>query len=120
MRNRALMLAALVTVSLAIPAQAVAKSCGHPCVINELTIQDANAAIARAKEAQKMAASVESEWRDLGKLLRKAEDAAAKGKIEEAIALAKKAETQGRLGYEQGMAQSELRIPEFFKPYMKK
>lgn len=69
---------------------------------------DAGKAIADAKAAQKQANSVGGEWRDTGKMIKKAEELLAEGKIEEAEALARQAEAQGMLGYMQATAQSKV------------
>jgi hypothetical protein len=58
---------------------------------------DAVAAIASARDAQKQAASVGGEWRDTGKMIKKAEEAAK---------LAAKAEEQGMLGYMRATSQT--------------
>ncbi len=63
-------------------------------------------AIAAAKSAQKKAASVGGEWRDTGKMIKKAEQLLADDKWEEAVKLAKKAEAQGVLGHAQAIAQT--------------
>lgn len=65
----------------------------------------AEAAIAAAKASQKAANSVGGEWRDTGKMIKKAEEAAAEGNFAEAEKLAKKAEAQGKLGEEQALSQ---------------
>lgn len=75
----------------------------------------ASEAIAKAEAARKKAASVNGEWRDTGKFIKQAEKAAAAGDYAKAVKLANKAETEGRLGYEQQVSQSELRIPSYLK-----
>ena len=65
----------------------------------------AEAAIAAAKAAQKSAGAVGGEWRDTGKMIKKAEQAAAEGNYANAEKLAKKAEAQGKLGKEQALGQ---------------
>ncbi|HEB86775.1 MAG TPA: hypothetical protein ENI68_07155, partial [Gammaproteobacteria bacterium] len=55
----------------------------------------ATAAIAAAKKADNQAKAAEYEWRDTGKLIKRAEKAMAKGKYDEAIKLANKARRQG-------------------------
>ena len=67
---------------------------------------DAVAAIAAAKEAQKQASSVGGEWRDTGKMIKKAEKLLKEGKAEEAAELAQQAEAQGMLGYMQATSQT--------------
>lgn len=59
---------------------------------------DAGAAVKKAK-------SVNGEWRDVGKILKKADKAADKGDYAQATKLANKAKAQGELGYAQAMAQ---------------
>lgn len=70
-----------------------------------------DAVYAEAEAARKKAASVGMEWRDIGKFLDTAKKAAEGGDFETAIKLAEKAKTQGELGYQQAMAQSEVRVP---------
>ena len=65
-------------------------------------------AIADAKEARKQADMVGGEWRDTGKMIKKAEELLAEGKAAEAEALARKAEAQGMLGYMQATSQSDI------------
>jgi osmotically-inducible protein OsmY len=72
-------------------------------------------AIAAAKAAQKKAASVKGEWRDTGKIIKKAEAAAKKGDYEGAVKLAAKAQDQGELGYAQAVSQKELKMPSYLK-----
>ena len=59
-----------------------------------------------AKDAQKQANSVGGEWRDTGKMIKKAEKLLKEGKTEEAAKLAQKAEAQGMLGYMQATSQT--------------
>lgn len=72
-------------------------------------------AIAKAEAARKQAASVNGEWRDTGKFIKQAEEAAKAGDFDKALKLARKAEEEGRLGYEQQVSQSELKIPSYLK-----
>ena len=67
---------------------------------------DAVAAIASARDAQKQAASVGGEWRDPGKLIKKAEKILKEGEAEQAAKLAAKAEAQGMLGYLQATSKT--------------
>jgi hypothetical protein len=53
------------------------------------------AALAKAKSAQKAAKAAKNEWRDTGKFIKKAEGMAAKGDYAGATKLAAKAEAQG-------------------------
>ncbi len=63
-------------------------------------------AIAAAKDARKQAASVGGEWRDTGKMIKKAEQLLKQGKNEEAGKMAAAAEAQGMLGYMQATSQT--------------
>lgn len=73
--------------------------------------------IAKAKDAQKKAASVGGEWRDVGKFIKKAEAAAKDGKAEKAMKLAKKALQQSEDGHKQ--ATKQLEVAKDFPDYMK-
>ena len=75
----------------------------------------AQSAIVAAESAQKKAASLDGEWRDTGKMIKKAKAAQAEGNYDQAIKLANKAERQGELGYEQAHSQKELQIPSYLK-----
>ena len=66
----------------------------------------AEKAIAAAKDARKQASMVGGEWRDIGKMLKKAEALLKKGKMEEAAKLAQAAEAQAMLGYMQATSQN--------------
>jgi nucleoid-associated protein YgaU len=63
------------------------------------------AELAAAEAARKKAASVGGEWRDTGKILKKAKKALKAGKVDECIKLANKARRQGELGYAQALAE---------------
>ena len=67
---------------------------------------NAEQAIADAKEAQKQANSVGGEWRDTGKMIKKAEALLKEGKTEEAAKMAEAAEVQAMLGYMQATSQT--------------
>ncbi len=75
----------------------------------------AESAIATAESARKKAASIDGEWRDTGKMIKKAQAALKAGDSAKAIKLAKKAEKQGKLGYEQAQAQQTLKMPSYLK-----
>ena len=75
----------------------------------------AESAIAAAESARKKAASIDGEWRDTGKMIKKAQAALKKGDSAKAIKLANKAEKQGKLGYEQAQAQQTLKMPSYLK-----
>ena len=62
---------------------------------------DAMAAISAAKMEQKKAKKVKYEWRDTGKIIKKAEEAMKKEDYATAVKLANKAKTQGILAQQQ-------------------
>ena len=62
---------------------------------------EAISAINAAKAANKEAAAVGYEWRDTGKLLKKAEEMASKGDNEGAIKLADKAKSEAQMAVKQ-------------------
>jgi len=64
------------------------------------------AALAKAKKAQKAANSLNNEWRDTGKILKKAESLAAKGDYAGATRQAAKAEAQGHDAVAQAQEQA--------------
>jgi starvation-inducible outer membrane lipoprotein len=66
-----------------------------------MTQQDAMAAIEQAKEQNAEAAKVSYEWRDAGKVIKKAEEAMKKGEYDTAVKLANKAKDQGILAQQQ-------------------
>jgi len=66
----------------------------------------AEEAIAAAKDARKQAISVGGEWRDAGKMIKKAEKLLKAGKNDEAAKMAEAAEAQGMLGYMQATSQT--------------
>ena len=68
---------------------------------------DPEAAIAAAKAAQKQASMVGGEWRDTGKMIKKAEKLLKEGKTEKAAKLAEEAEAQAMLGYMQATSQTK-------------
>lgn len=70
-------------------------------------------ALAAAKAAEKGAAEVNSEWRDTGKLIKKAEAAAKAGDYGKAIDLANEARRQGYLGHKQALDQRDVRLPSY-------
>lgn len=67
----------------------------------------AEASIAAAKQAQKQAQSVGGQWRDTGKMIKKAEKLLKAGKTKQAAILAQEAEAQGMLGYMQATSQTK-------------
>lgn len=72
-------------------------------------------AITAAKAAQKKAASVGGEWRDVGKMIKDASKAAEAGDYAKATELADLARKHSELGYEQMMAQQKIENPDYLK-----
>lgn len=70
-------------------------------------------ALAEAEAARKEAAAVGGEWRDTGKLIKQAEQAAAKGDFEQATQLAERAAFQGRMGKQQAAEQAKVGNPSY-------
>ncbi|NEX21095.1 hypothetical protein G3480_12355 [Thiorhodococcus mannitoliphagus] len=75
--------------------------------------QRAEEAIEAAEKAREKADSVGGEWRDTAELIKEADSLAKSGKFEESIALAKKAQHQGELGYEQAMREKDAGFPSY-------
>ena len=92
---KTLLLAASLTLASGFQANAIAAD-----------MSSAEQAIAAAKDARKQANSVGGEWRDTGKLLKKAEKLLQEGKYAEAVKAAEAAEIQGMLGYMQATSQT--------------
>lgn len=76
---------------------------------------NAKAMIVEAENAQKQAASVNGEWRDVGKFIKKAKKALSSGDVAKARKLASIATEQAQLGYEQAMSQKTLRMPSYLR-----
>ena len=72
-------------------------------------------AVTGAKVAQKQAAAVGGEWRDVGKLIKDAEAAAAKKEYDTALNLAVEAKAQSELGYTQAISQRHAGFPTYVK-----
>ena len=70
---------------------------------------------AAAKASIKKAASVGGEWRDSGKILKKAAAAAKKGNYAKAINLAVKAQNEGEMGYAQAMEEKGAQPPSYLR-----
>jgi len=68
-------------------------------------VADYPAMVKQAKASIKKAKSVGGEWRDSSKFLKKAAKAAKNGKMDKAKKLASKAMFEGKIGYEQAVAQ---------------
>jgi hypothetical protein len=66
-----------------------------------------------ADAARKEAASVGGEWRDTGKMIKKAKELLGKGDYVAAAKLANEAAKQGHLGYAQAMSQKDLKMPSY-------
>jgi len=73
------------------------------------------AAMEKADASRKKASSVGGEWRDTGKLIKKAKAAAKKGDYDKALKLANTAYRQGELGYKQAMSQKDVKMSDFIK-----
>lgn len=78
------------------------------------TSEEANKAIEEALEAKQKAASVDGEWRDTGDLINQAKKAAKDKNYDKAVKLANEAEAQGKLGYQQAIAQDKRTYPPAF------
>jgi len=72
-------------------------------------------AIEKAEMAKKKAASAKGEWRDTGKIIKKAKAAAKKGDYASAIKLANTAYRQGELGYQQAVEQKDVGFPSYMR-----
>ena len=70
-------------------------------------------ALAAAKAEQKKAAADDAEWRDTGKMIKQAEEAAASGDYDKAQDLADKAAAQGRIAQEQAKGQVNAGNPDY-------
>lgn len=84
---------------------------------NVALAESAKDIIASAETAQKKAASVGGEWRDVGKFIKAAKTALKNGDKKKATKLAKKALQQSKDGYSQAMRQAEvaLELPAYMK-----
>jgi len=70
------------------------------------TQESYNAAVAAAKSSIKIAKKANYEWRDSGKILKKADKVAKSGDFEKAIKMANKAKRQGELALAQSKDQA--------------
>lgn len=75
----------------------------------------ADKAIADAKAAAKAANAEGGEWRDTGKMIKKAEAAAKEGDFDKAVKLADTAKFQGEMGLAQAQSQKGVGNPDFLK-----
>ena len=73
------------------------------------SLSDANMAIQSAMKANGKAKKMYVEWRDTGKLLKKARKAKGKGQFDKAVKLAGKAKRQAMNAVSQAMAQKNLK-----------
>lgn len=78
---------------------------GNSTASGSATEADYQAALAAAKASLKAARAMQYEWRDSGKILKKAEKAAESGHFSSAQALALKAKRQGELAVAQAESQ---------------
>jgi hypothetical protein len=72
-------------------------------------------ALEKAEASRKKAASVKGEWRDTGKIIKKAKASAAKGDYASALKLANTAYRQGELGYQQAVEQQNADFPSYMR-----
>jgi len=77
------------------------------------TQADYDQALAAANTAVKAANDAGYEWRDTGKLLKKAAEAAKAGDYATATKLAQKAEFQGKMAQQQGVEQANAGNPTY-------
>jgi len=71
--------------------------------------------LAKAKDAQQQAATVGGEWRDVGKMIKESESAAAKGDYPKAVELASEALAQSELGRDQAIAERDAGFPSYIQ-----
>ncbi|MDH5446419.1 MAG: SoxXA-binding protein [Gammaproteobacteria bacterium] len=93
-------------VPLFIAAALVLGACGAQ---QKHTDKDAAAAISAAKSVNKKAKKAEFEWRDTGKIIKKAEAAAKDGEFDEAVKQANKAKKQAEMALQQAKAAKRAR-----------
>ena len=74
---------------------------------NAATAEDFKAAHEAAEAARKGAAALKYEWRDTGKMIKKAKALAEKGEFDKAVKLANKAREQGELAQAQAKEQEK-------------
>ncbi len=72
-------------------------------------------AIMLADTARKKATAVGGEWRDVRRMIGMARSAVWKDKLEYAMNLAKNAQKQAELGYEQAVKQKDFKMPSYLK-----
>ena len=84
----------------------VLSACGAP---QKHTDKDAATAIAAAEATNKKAKKAEFEWRDTGKIIKKAKAAAKDGDFDAAVKQAKKAKKQAEMALKQAKAAKKVR-----------
>ncbi len=84
----------------------VLSACGAP---QKHTDKQAASAIAAATSMNKKAKKAEFEWRDTGKLIKKAKAAAKDGEFDKAVKLADKAKKQAEMALKQAKAAKRAR-----------
>lgn len=104
-----LMVAALCAGALMIPAA------GTAMAADDAEKASYETTLAAAKAAQKKAASVNGEWRDVGSFIKDAEKAAESGDYKTGLKMAKRARVQSELGYEQAMEQKNAKLEDYIK-----
>ena len=88
---------------------------GMPVAANADDQEKFREELTAAIAAQQKAAAVGGEWRDTEATIAEAQSAARKGNYQLALALARWAAEQGRLGYLQAMAQRDAGFPPYFR-----
>jgi len=81
--------------------------CSYISGLTMETTDDYPTLVKQAKAAIDKAKSVDGEWRDSKKMLKKAAKAEKAGKMDKAKSLARKAKFQGEMGYDQALGQKD-------------
>lgn len=89
-----------------IAAALVLSACGTQQKHNK---NDAASAIMAAEQANKKAKKAEFEWRDTGKIIKKAKKAAKEGEFDKAVKQANKAKKQAQMALKQAKAAKKAR-----------
>lgn len=74
-----------------------------------------DAAVAEAKAEVKKAKAAGGEWRDIGKFLKHADEAAKAGDMDKAMKLVQKATFQAKVGQQQAAAEMGVGNPDYLK-----
>ena len=109
MTTRLMMVAVLCAGALMITAA------GTPMAADDAEKANYEKTLAAAKAAQKKAASVNGEWRDVGSFIKDGEKAAESGDYKTALKMVKRARVQSELGYEQAMEQKNAKLEDYIK-----